>query len=68
YEKTLQPQVDSTYVAGIDLGIDSKVALSTNKPGVKPMLVNGKPLKSVNQLYNKRKAEVPKSSQRQQKN
>ncbi|WP_293063120.1 transposase [Okeania sp. SIO2B3] len=46
----------STYVAGIDLGIDSKVALSTNKPGVKPMLVNGKPLKSVNQLYNKRKA------------
>ncbi len=56
YEKTLQPQIDSTYVAGIDLGIDSKVALSTNKPGVKPMLVNGKPLKSVNQLYNKRKA------------
>ncbi|NES64979.1 MAG: transposase, partial [Okeania sp. SIO2D1] len=56
YEKTLQPQIHSTYVAGIDLGIDSKVALSTNKPGVKPMLVNGKPLKSVNQLYNKRKA------------
>nr|WP_293076031.1 transposase [Okeania sp. SIO3B5] len=36
--------------------MDSKVALSTNKPGVKPMLVNGQPLKSVNQLYNKRKA------------
>ncbi|WP_293088417.1 hypothetical protein [Okeania sp. SIO3B5] len=29
YEKTLQPQINSTYVAGIDLGIDSKVALST---------------------------------------
>ncbi|NES64079.1 MAG: IS200/IS605 family element transposase accessory protein TnpB [Okeania sp. SIO2D1] len=56
YEKTLQPQIHSTYVAGIDLGIDRLVALSTNKPGVKPMLVNGKPLKSVNQLYNKRKA------------
>ncbi len=56
YEKTLQPQIDSTYVAGIDLGIDRLVALSTNQPGVKPLLINGKPLKSVNQLYNKRKA------------
>ena len=56
YEKILQPQIQSTYLAGIDLGIDRLVALSTNKPGVKPMLVNGKPLKSVNQLYNKRKA------------
>ncbi|NEP80695.1 MAG: IS200/IS605 family element transposase accessory protein TnpB [Okeania sp. SIO3B3] len=56
YEKTNHPQIHSTYVAGIDLGIDRLVALSTNKPGVKPMLVNGQPLKSVNQLYNKRKA------------
>ncbi|MDY7008662.1 MAG: transposase [Cyanobacteriota bacterium] len=56
YEKTSQPRIPSTYVAGIDLGIDRLVALATNKPGVKPMLVNGKPLKSVNQLYNKRKA------------
>ena len=56
YEKTLQPEIDSTYVAGIDLGIDRLVALSTNKPGIKPLLINGKPLKSVNQLYNKRKA------------
>ncbi|NET44996.1 transposase [Okeania sp. SIO2B3] len=56
YEKTNQPQIHSTSVAGIDLGIDRLVALSTNKPGVKPLLINGKPLKSVNQLYNKRKA------------
>ncbi|WP_293158670.1 transposase [Okeania sp. SIO2C9] len=56
YEKTEQPRIQSTYIAGIDLGIDRKVALSTNKPGVKPLLINGKPLKSVNQLYNKRKA------------
>ncbi|WP_293141561.1 transposase [Okeania sp. SIO3I5] len=56
YEKTSEPWMESTYVAGIDLGIDRLVALATNKPGVKPLLVNGKPLKSVNQLYNKRKA------------
>ncbi|GGA40703.1 RNA-guided endonuclease TnpB family protein [Okeania sp. KiyG1] len=56
YEKKSVAQINSTYLAGIDLGIDRLVALATNKPGVKPMLVNGKPLKSVNQLYNKRKA------------
>ncbi|NES64901.1 MAG: IS200/IS605 family element transposase accessory protein TnpB [Okeania sp. SIO2D1] len=56
YEKTEQQRIESKYVAGIDLGIDRLVALATNKPGVKPLLVNGKPLKSVNQLYNKRKA------------
>ncbi|NEO58498.1 MAG: transposase [Okeania sp. SIO3B5] len=56
YEKTEQQRIESKYVAGIDLGIDRLVALATNKPGVKPLLINGKPLKSVNQLYNKRKA------------
>ena len=56
YEKKSVAQINSKYVAGIDLGIDRLVALATNKPGVKPLLVNGKPLKSVNQLYNKRKA------------
>ncbi|NES05330.1 MAG: hypothetical protein F6K22_22420 [Okeania sp. SIO2F4] len=29
YEKTSQPRMESTYVAGIDLGIDRKVALAT---------------------------------------
>ncbi|WP_293073150.1 hypothetical protein [Okeania sp. SIO3B5] len=29
YEKTSQPRMESTYVAGIDLGIDRIVALST---------------------------------------
>ena len=53
YEKARRPQIQSTYLAGIDLGIDRLVALAKNKPGVKPLLVNGKPLKSFNQLYNK---------------
>ncbi|NEO48893.1 MAG: IS200/IS605 family element transposase accessory protein TnpB [Moorea sp. SIO4A3] len=56
YEQPLQQSVNSNYIAGVDLGIDRLVALSTNKPGVRPMLINGKPLKSVNQHYNKLKA------------
>ena len=40
---------DRVYVVErINLEIDRLVALATNKPGVKPLLVNGKPLKSVN--------------------
>ena len=56
YEKPEQQSVNSNYIAGVDLGIDRLVALSTNKPGVRPLLINGKPLKSVNQHYNKLKA------------
>jgi hypothetical protein len=33
------------------------VALTSNLPGYVPVLVNGRPMKSVNQFYNKRKAE-----------
>ncbi len=56
YEQPSQQLVNSNYIAGVDLGIDRLVARSTNKPGVRPLLVNGKPLKSVNQHYNKLKA------------
>ena len=50
-DKTKAPNVVIySNVARIDLGIDRLVALATNKPDVKPLLVNGKPLKSVNQL------------------
>ncbi|MEB3282845.1 MAG: transposase [Lyngbya sp.] len=56
YEKPEQQSVNSNYIAGVDLGIDRLVALSTNKPGVRPLLINGKPLKSVNKHYNKLKA------------
>jgi putative transposase len=56
YERPEEESVNSDYVAGIDLGIDRLIALSTNKPGVRPLLINGKPIKSVNQHYNKLKA------------
>jgi IS605 OrfB family transposase len=45
-------------VASIDLGLDNLVALTSNQPGFTPLLINGRPLKSINQLYNKRKAEL----------
>ena len=38
---------------GIDVGVNVLAALTSNKPGFLPRLVNGRPLKAVNQLYNK---------------
>jgi putative transposase len=45
-------------VASIDLGLNNLVALTSNQPGFIPLLINGRPLKSINQFYNKRKARL----------
>lgn len=44
-------------IAGIDLGLDNFATL-TNNIGVKPIVINGKNVKSINQYFNKRKAEL----------
>ena len=49
--------VDKTLVAAIDLGVNVLAALTSNKPGFAPRLVSGKPVKSLNQEYNKRRAQ-----------
>ena len=43
-------------VASVDLGLNNLMALTSNQKGFQPILVNGRPLKSINQFYNKRKA------------
>ena len=48
---------DNGKYAAIDMGVDNLAALVTNTEH-KPMLVNGRPLKSMNQYYNKKLAKV----------
>jgi IS605 OrfB family transposase len=61
YEQEVkQAEVNPAYYAGIDLGMNNLVALTSNKPHFKSILVNGRPVKSVNQFYNKRKADLQK--------
>jgi len=61
YEKAVkQAPVNPAYYAGIDIGVNNLVALTSNKPGFQPAIVNGRPVKSVNQFYNKRRAELQK--------
>ena len=49
----------------MDLGLNNLMTLTSNEIGLKPMIVNGRPLKSINQFYNKQKAkyqsELPKN-------
>jgi IS605 OrfB family transposase len=56
-----QVELKKEYIAGIDLGVNNLVALTSDKPGFIPVIVNGRPVKSVNQFYNKRRAELQKA-------
>ncbi|MEM9954137.1 MAG: transposase [Chloroflexota bacterium] len=51
-------QLDPSQVMGIDLGVNNLMAITSNKAGFKPILVNGRPLKSLNQYFNKRRAKL----------
>lgn len=56
YEVGLPEAENSEYVAGLDLGVNNLATITSNKPGFQPILVNGRPLKSINQGFNKFKA------------
>jgi putative transposase len=59
YERAIVPAVvDPALRAGVDIGIDNLAAIASDKPGFVPRVVNGRPIKSINQFYNKRKAEL----------
>ena len=46
----------SEIVAAIDLGLDNLATVAFNVPQLQPFIINGKPLKAVNQWWNKQKA------------
>ncbi len=61
YEQAVkQTAVNPVFYAGVDLGVNNLAALASNKPGFVPVVINGRPVKSTNQFYNKRKAELQK--------
>ena len=52
------PSGNSALYAAVDLGVDTLAAITSNHVGFVPRLVNGCPIKSTNQFYNKRRAEL----------
>ena len=51
----LAQRLDPDLFVALDPGINILAALTSNKPNFVPQLVSGKPVKSVNQLYNKQR-------------
>nr|WP_244422471.1 transposase [Ktedonobacter racemifer] len=57
YEQEIQPAaVNQRLRAAVDVGVNVLAAITSDKPGFVPRLVSGKPLKSLNQFYNKQRA------------
>src|SRR5262245_37170289 len=59
YERPVTPaDMDPTRIAAIDIGLNNLAAVTSNQPGLTPFLVNGRPVKTINQSYNKRRARL----------
>ncbi|GGA25204.1 transposase [Okeania sp. KiyG1] len=57
YEATeKQYELEKNRCASIDIGLNNLATLTFNQAGIKPLLINGRPLKSINQYYNKFKS------------
>jgi putative transposase len=49
---------DNNRIASIDLGLNNLASVTFNQAGLVPFLINGRPLKSINHFFNKRKSEL----------
>ena len=59
YERPVTPaDVDAARIAAIDIGLNNLAAVTANQLGTAPLLVNGRPVKAINQWYNKRRAQL----------
>ena len=56
YQVKENTHCDNGKYASIDLGLNNLATVAFNE-GSKPLIVNGRPLKSINQYYNKKKAQ-----------
>ncbi|HLG63840.1 MAG TPA: transposase [Ktedonosporobacter sp.] len=54
----VQAHVDPSFCIAIDLGVTNLAAITSNREGFVPRLVNGRTLKARNQWYNKRMKEL----------
>ncbi len=55
-----QAAVEPALFASLDPGVTNLAAITSNKPGFVPLLVNGRVLKSINQGYNKQREHLQK--------
>ncbi|BAZ08288.1 transposase [Calothrix sp. NIES-4071] len=58
YEIPDVTESDNNSIAAIDFGVNNLMAITSNVPGFSPVLINGRPLKSINQFYNSKRAAI----------
>jgi putative transposase len=56
--KQVPAAVNPALRAGVDIELNTLATIASDKPGFRPHIVNGRPVKSINQFYNKRKAQL----------
>lgn len=56
YSQPIEQLVNGSAKAGVDVGLNNLAAVTSNQKGFQPFVINGRPVKSVNNYYNKRKA------------
>lgn len=52
----LEKTADKSKIVSVDIGVGTLAAVTSNQAGFRPLLINGRPLKSMNAYYNKQKA------------
>ncbi|MGD1713752.1 transposase [Dapis sp. BLCC M172] len=55
YEKS-EETTKNQQLAGVDLGVNNLMAVTTNQTGTAPILIKGRPLKAINTFYNKQRS------------
>ena len=63
YEKGEEKHREGGNIMGIDPGVDNLVTASLSSGGA-PVIINGRPLKSINRYYNKRKARLQEAAKK----
>lgn len=58
YKVEALPKRKKGNIAGIDLGLDNLATVAINKRGIRPLLINGRPLKSMNLHFNNKRDKV----------
>lgn len=58
YKVEALPKRKKGNIAGIDLGLDNLATVAINKRGIRPFLINGRPLKSMNLYFNNKRDKV----------
>ena len=58
YKVEALPKRKKGNIAGIDLGLDNLATVAINNRGIRPLLINGRPLKSMNLHFNNKRNKI----------